>query len=361
MKLRAGIEIPKLEIDTQTTRDRERVLRYIAPSPELVEKTRLLLRSMLATGPMGYGKTSFIEAKLGEAAKRLLDLGVDERQVGYVYAQERPLRETLAAVAGWESLPRLRYLYLFIDDAPAAEGLHGRRAMTRENVAESQAITMIRHKLKAAGYEGYVFIAWASQVYHLVDITVRRTSALKVFKDYPEEDDARLIARMLGAAGMQALALISDWLASDDPRLFLYGVYTGVAKMKRRRWLITAFDCPGFPNCDIDLGELERQVNERKAFLARVERLEAGGGKEEEEGEKVCLDTTEWLAFKDVVHVAKRLLEEAELVKKGADYMVRFNEPRRLWLRARMIQSLEQYGIRIPSAAGRRNRETPKD
>ena len=48
------------------------MLRYIAPSRDLTGRTRLLLRSMLVIGPMGYGKTSFIEAKLGEVVNKLL-------------------------------------------------------------------------------------------------------------------------------------------------------------------------------------------------------------------------------------------------------------------------------------------------
>ena len=340
VKLSTGLSIPDLEIDTQTDKDRERVLRYIAPSRDLTGRTRLLLRSMLVIGPMGYGKTSFIEAKLGEAVKRLLDMGVDDNEIGYFYAQETPLGEALPVVT--RSVDKQRYLFLFIDDAPAAEGLHARRAMAKENVRETRAITMIRHRLKSVGYSGYIFVAWASQVYNLVDITVRRTSALKVFKDYPEEDDIKLVGRMLGAAGMKALSLISDWLLGDDLRLFLYGVYSGVAKMKKRRWLITAFDCQGFPRCNIELSELERQVEERKRHLERVKLdsigREAEGGQTDYTLEECIPSLLDALEARD--HVINRLLEEADIVGKGADVIIRLNGNRRIWWIRRHIYEL---------------------
>ncbi len=323
-----GITIPRLDIDIQTESDKARILRYIAPSPDLVRRTKLLLRSMLVIGPMGYGKTSFVEAKLGEAIERLLDHGIDEREIGYFYMQETPISRIVAEIKENRELPRLTYLFIFVDDAPAAEGLHGRRALAKENVAESQVITMIRHRLKEAGYTGYVFLAWTSQVYHLVDITVRRTSALKIFKDYPEEDDMKLVGRMLGAAGMRALALLSDWLSSDDPLRFLQAVYAGVAKMKRRRWLITTYTCNGFPNCELTIEELENEVNRKKRYLEHVVQLNVES--EYVNDNSIELQLQEIDGYKDCRHVINRILEDVNISSRGVNFT--FSLEKEMWM-----------------------------
>ncbi|BES81240.1 hypothetical protein [Pyrodictium abyssi] len=266
--LSTGVEIPRVEVREETGRDTRRFLRYVAPKPETVRRVPKLLRSTLVIAPMGFGKTSFVEAKLGEAVQYLLDVhGVDDDRIAYVYAQEVPLQVVLDAVADLP-LQDYWYLYIFMDDVIAAEGMHGRRAMSQENVEQTKALVMVRHRLENLGFTGYTHIVWTAQVYTLVDISVRRTSVLKIFKDYPDEpSDLRVIGRMLGSAALQALDEISAMVTSDEPGQILRGLYTGVALMKRRKWLIRAYTRPE---------DIEEEVARRKAVLARVKRLHVG-------------------------------------------------------------------------------------
>lgn len=218
------------------------VRNYIAPPFDTAIRTRKLYRATLLVGPMGSGKTLWTENKLGELIQNLLNEGVDEQQICYVYAQETRLSEIVGeAIAGLE-LPKCVYLYIFNDDAAAAPGGHGRRAMAGENVEESQYYIMIRHRLeKHGGFKRYLHVLHATQVYSLIDVTFRRTAALKVFKDYPDEPaDHKIMSRMLGAAGMQALLELSVKLYTGTPEDILEAANTGVALFKRYRRIVKA-------------------------------------------------------------------------------------------------------------------------
>jgi len=134
------------------------------------------------------------------------------------------------------------YFYVFNDDAPAARGGHGRRSMSRENVSESQAYIMIRHRLRSQGFRGFLLTIHASQVYHLVDITFRRMAVLKFFKSYPDEPaDFRLLGPLVGSAGLAALHDLSMRLwTSNDPETTWQAVHRAVAVLKRWRALARA-------------------------------------------------------------------------------------------------------------------------
>ena len=103
---------------------------------------------------------------------------------------------------------------------------------------------MIRHRLEKLGFTGYLFILHATQVFSLLDKTFRQTAALKFFKDYPDEpNDMRLMGIMLGKAGMLALNELSLKLWSPMSfRHYLEAVYTAVAKIKRLRRIVRAYD-----------------------------------------------------------------------------------------------------------------------
>lgn len=235
---------------------RSRILAYMAPPPDFVRTAKLHMRSALIVGEMGSGKTTFIEAKLGEAIRYLLDNGVDEGEICYVYGKEKGVSSLIKAVTDID-VDTCMYMYMFNDDAPAATGGHGRRALSKENVQESQAYIMIRHKLRSLGFKGFLFIVHASQVYHLVDITFRRMAVLKFFKTYPDEPaDFRLLGPLVGSAGLAALHDLSIQLwTSNDPETTWQAVHRAVAVLKRWRVLAKAD-----PKARMYLDKLDRIV-----------------------------------------------------------------------------------------------------
>lgn len=238
----ATLEVPQPRVvEASEQRMNALVSGYIAPGPDVVAGARKMYRATLLVGPMGTGKTTWAENKLGELVERLLGEGVDEQQVCYVYSQETALSRIVSEMARDLDLRRCLYLYIFNDDAIAGEGAMGRRAMSEENVAENQYYVMIRHRLEAMGFDRYLHVLHAAQVYTLIDITFRRTAALKVFKDYPDEPaDHKTLTRMLGAAGMAALLELSVKLYTGTAEEILEAANTGVALFKRFRRLTRA-------------------------------------------------------------------------------------------------------------------------
>ncbi|BBC20953.1 putative ATP-binding protein [Aeropyrum globular virus 1] len=261
--------------ETPETKVRGRILAYMAPPPGFVERAPLHMRSALIVGEMGSGKTTFIEAKLGEAVQALLGQGVDDYSICYVYGKEAGIQQLLEAATSLD-LDRCMYLYIFNDDAPATKGGHGRRAMSRENVSESQAYIMIRHRLKALGFNGFLLAVHASQVYHLVDITFRRMAVLKFFKSYPDEPaDFRLLGPLVGGAGLMALHDLSMKLwTSNDPEVTWQTVHRAVAVLKRHRSLVRAE-----PEARRSLEALPQQARVEHAGGAGEEQWNDGTGK----------------------------------------------------------------------------------
>ena len=83
-------------------------------SPKFVAVAPLHHRSALIVGEMGSGKTTFIEAKLGEAVRLLLgEYGVDDSSICYVYGKEAGVQRLPEAAPSLD-LQRCLYLYLFI-------------------------------------------------------------------------------------------------------------------------------------------------------------------------------------------------------------------------------------------------------
>jgi len=296
-------------------------------------------------GPMGYGKTSLIEAKLGEAVKYLTDeAGVDEREILVVYGQEQPLSRIIQALRESEYEPgSIRYLYLFVDDALAAPGQHGRRGMSRENVEEGKTLSMIRHRLREWGYEGYTHVVYATQVYTGVDITIRRVSKLKVWKDLPDErSDWKTVAWMLGSAGLSFLAKLTLKLtAPRSPWEFLTAVYTGVARLGAKRWIMRAY-----PLEAADTPRIEEEARKRREWLSRAQRLVVKGEDAERGGAGEASIPRDNIDYGALFHVVSRLLEHAEMESRGADVVIRFKPGARVWLRKRILEEAGLLGAR---------------
>ena len=337
--------MPEEEIRQETRIEHGKTLAYLAPNPEFTRKITRHYRGTLIIGPMGFGKTSLIEAKLGEAVKLLTDtMGVDEREILVVYGQEQPLSRIIQALKESEYEPgRLRYLYLFVDDALSAPGQHGRRASSRENVQEGQLLAMIRHRFKEWGYDGYAHVVYAAQVYTGVDITIRRVSKLKVWKDLPDErSDWKIVAWMLGSAGLSYLAKLTDKLtAPRTPWEFLTAIYTGVARLGAKRWIMRAY-----PLEAANTPRVEDEARKRREWLARAQRLELEVGSEDAErgdadGSNISSSEVDCEAL---YYVVKRLWEHAELESRGADMLIEFPRGARIWMRKSILEATGLLG-----------------
>ncbi len=296
---------------------RSLVRKYLMPPPKTVRTAERMFRATLITGAMGSGKTTFVKAKLGEVVSDLLSMGLDEREICYIYAQESSLEKIIGAAKDLD-LSKCLYLYIFNDDA--AVPTHGRRAMSEENVNESKQYIMIRHRLYDLGFSGYLHVVHATQVYYLIDVTFRRTAALKLFKDYPDEpNDFKMIARMLGKAGLEALQQLSLKLyVSNDPAQMWEAVHEAVSMFKKYRSLVRAR-----PNNIID------KIDIQKVEVA---------------AERGHAEVTNNIDRATLLYILRRLLSKAEIVRRGADVVVRFPAETRIWLRKHYLESL---GIRF--------------
>lgn len=202
----------------------------------------LKLHVALVVGSMGVGKTTWVLSLLAKAEEDLLNNGIDDDEIVIVHTTGLPPSEAIRRLRESNAdLKKVKYLYVFIDDAPAAEGLHSRRAAVQANVEESKFVTMIRHRLSREGYRHFVFIPFSTQVYTLVDPTVRRTSKLKIIKDYPEEPmDLKTIGPMLGREYMAALRDISRKIfAPKNREELIEGLGSAVVRFLGRKRVVS--------------------------------------------------------------------------------------------------------------------------
>ena len=303
-------------------RVRGRILAYMAPPPSFVKAAPLHHRSELIVGGMGSGKTAFIEAKLGEAVGLLLEThGVDDNAICYVYGAAAGVQQLLEASKDLD-LSRCQYLYIFNDDAPASSGGHGRRAMSRENVSESQAYTRIRHRLKPVGFTGFLLTIHASQVYHLVDITFRRMAVLKFFKSYPDEpQDFKLLGPLAGSAGLAALHDLSMRLwTSNDPGTTWQAVHWAVLK----RWRALARAEPGAK------GYLERLPQR-----VRLEPEDEWQTANRQTGDNIIGGLYTYEEALEIIKLFGRIMERANVRPNGSNIEIEIPSGAKLYARKR--------------------------
>ena len=195
------------------------MLSYVAPPKYVVETVKNRLNAMIIVGSMGSGKTTWTLNKIGQAQRRLLELGVDDDLIVTVHAQGTKISKIVKTAAKEIDLKKVKYIYLFNDDALAGEGQFGRTFFSIENISESQFYTMLRHELNKLGFNGFIFAVHATQVYYLLDKTFRTTAKIHAFKDMPmDPKDRREIGLMLGKAYYRALKEISRKIWSPKSR-----------------------------------------------------------------------------------------------------------------------------------------------
>jgi len=214
---------------------------YIAPPDYVINTVENRPNTMIIVGSMGSGKTTWTLSAISKAIEKLLKRGADDREICVIHTLEYSMHNTIKEIKSNLDIEHAKYMYWFSDDAPAAEGMHGRRSMSKENVSESQFYTVIRHRLERIGFNGFMFIAHATQVYHLIDITFRRTAKLKVFKDYPDEpSDLRIIGPMLGKTYLRKLREISRmiWIPRTKDEL-TRGLSSAVVRLISKKKVVS--------------------------------------------------------------------------------------------------------------------------
>ena len=95
-------------------------------------------RSVVITGGMGSGKTTWVKNKIGEACQYLFDNGVDDEEILILHVTEMPLALVLSIINNLASeidFSKIKYFYLFNDDAPAAEGQISRSHQSIKNIS----------------------------------------------------------------------------------------------------------------------------------------------------------------------------------------------------------------------------------
>jgi hypothetical protein len=206
-------------------------------------RARIPFKAVIITGAMNSGKTSFIEALIGRAVNTILGYGIDDSSIAFIHSYERDISEITRSAMNTLDLDRIKYLYLFNDDAPATNAF-SRLFLRRENISEMQYYVMIRHRLERRGFKGLLVVIHATQVFNIIDKTFRSTSDLFLFKSYPmDPNDLKLIGMMVGKVGLAALASITYKLRLPNSFTeYLEGVYSAVAKLIRTKRLVKAYD-----------------------------------------------------------------------------------------------------------------------
>lgn len=185
--------------------------RYLAQTKDYsYEIASNMLSGALIIGGMGCGKTTQVLSIVAHCVKLLHDEGYDENQLAVVHALECPLEPMVKKIPKDIDLPKIKKLFFMNDDAPASEGGMSRRSMSSANIRTARQYITIRHRLKELGFDGDFTVLHLSQLLHLLDKTLRTSTKVKIFKDYPDDlydrEECRLI---VGDKGVLALKSVS--------------------------------------------------------------------------------------------------------------------------------------------------------
>jgi len=305
---------------------REQVIHYIA-APKFMLKAKTPYRAAVIVGPMNSGKTSFVKALLGKAVFRLLEHGIDESEIGFVHSYERNMSQIVKVADKNFDLKKQKYLYLFNDDAAASDTGNSRQSFTPEAIGESKYYIMIRHRLGEKGFNGFLFVFHATQIFSLLEKTFRNTADLFLFKYYPvTKDDASLIGWMVGKAGMLALAELSYKLRMPKTfNDFLEAVYTAVGKLIRSRHLVKAYD-----------ENPETDTNYYKAILRKINNATIEPQAEDEEETQITATKTQERLNKITLEIL-RYLRLNHRLKFNGDHIVLLLDGKKLTISRKYI------------------------
>ncbi len=319
---------------------RRLIYRTLAPEPDIARRVTNAFRSMLLIAPMNRGKTSWAEAMLGETIRYLVEeQGLDEAEIGYVYAEAVDINRIVDEIAGSIDLGGLTYLFIFSDDAAAAPGQHGRRASSRENVDVSQFYIRIRHILrKRYGYHRAVTAVHATQVYHLIDKTFREATDIDVLKALPKSQvDRKQIASLLhpdyvGATFGFLRSLGRKRLLARSLEEFLEAIYTAVVVVDGVPFIVRAYS---------DKNRIQEEVEERKAWLGKVQNLVIGAGEDveqtanEQTGDNIIGGFYTYEEALEIIDLFGRIMEKANIKLNGSNIEIRIPSEVKLYVRKR--------------------------
>ncbi len=322
---------------------RKLIYRTLAPEPEIARRVTNAFRSMLLIAPMNRGKTSWAEAILGETIGYLVGhQGIDEQEIAYVYAVASDINRIVEEIGASLDLARLTYLFVFSDDAVASEGQHGRRAASKANVEVSKFYVRIRHILRERyGYSRALTAIHATQVYHLIDKTFREASDIDVLKALPKSQvDRRQIAGLLHPDYVSSTfgllrSLGRKRLLAKTLQEFLEAIYTAVVVVDGVPFVVRAYKDPK---------RIQGEVEERKAWLSRVQNLKLSQEDETRDSEtrtdNICASRDEGVLF----YIARRLLENARIQSRGENVSIEYKAGARIWLRKRILEEAGLLG-----------------
>lgn len=210
----------------------ESIDQYLVPSDYKIQLMKNPFHSSLIVGGMGSGKTTYMLSMMTRAYNILRKRGYTDDEVKIVHTEGYSVSMLLLDLKRALDLEKIKFLYIFNDDAPSSKQ-SSRQRLKIESIANILNVFRIRHHLEEMGYNGFIFIAFATQTYTALDPDLRRACRLKIFKDYPDEPaDKKLIGLMLGRSYMNALREITlSLIAPKSKEDLIRGLQTAVCKL----------------------------------------------------------------------------------------------------------------------------------
>lgn len=167
---------------------------FLEKNNSFFPKNHWELKTASIVGSMGQGKSVLLQyiAYLGHL----------------IYKDDFECYQTDDLIATMEYLnqnieKRKKVLFLFFDDAMVSSGCDSRRSMSSDNIQTSQMLSILRHLLQNSGVDGkgkvdprvkngFCFVFYAIQDPNRLDVFIRNTCNIKIYKSHYDNLDKEL-------------------------------------------------------------------------------------------------------------------------------------------------------------------------